>query len=492
MSRGLSKPPPRAASSPARLLRLFVAALSFTVLLSLVITLFRNGAGSVRPFRRAPTQEAPLEVEVESVKPLPDRKTAGDEKGRAKGPGPRRKKGPVAAAKKPATLNDAAETRSPPSLVLPGASHPASPPSLGSLLKSNPLAKSWTESLKDISSAVLRIIDHHPALETQEFKSRTQGIPGTGVETDEEAKQIQEWMDCEVSEGSWIWQPRGPARGGVTVHKQGRAEASCDRAHYKGREPRGTTLGLAESDDGWDVRPSLRYRWQSAGRCATLRPKHASTTSDISRKALCRQLRHKNILMVGDGAAAYSMHDLLLDWTNTKPATCYGDLYCKEHGLCGDELAEDWSGSAEDLEAGKFDETVYVSLPAPLAAGRRGPSKRAVVADDAAAGPPVNDLRLRDAEGDEEGVGRDDDGPDEAEAPIFVEEKGKAPVRAPKKKAEKPKTFGTIFRFRRSDGLWGSGSPGHSRFSPTWLHPNHGARETNNCELPSSSPVTFR
>ncbi|KAG0145713.1 hypothetical protein CROQUDRAFT_658384 [Cronartium quercuum f. sp. fusiforme G11] len=346
------------------------------------------------------------------------------------------------------------ETRDPPNIKL---DKTESPPTLGPLPKNHPLEKAYTNALKDVDDAVRRIIANDPIISLHEFKNRTAGIPGTAITTNAERISLQKWLDCTSTQGEWRWQPlaNSSARRPLTVHKQGPLEARCDRSYYQARERGEGNL----SDDGWSVRPSLQFRWYPSNRCDSLRPRQLKDDVHLSRKDLCRLLRHKNILMVGD-VTQFSLHDLLLDWTSTKPVTCYGDLYCKEHGICGHELTDDWDGSAIELESGALDDHVYQRLPTQpnltsFSSYATNPSLENVVGSLNAS---PSDLFPRSS---------------------LHNQAGRKTSKESPKQSSKP-ARGTILRFRRSDSLWASSSPSHRRFDPIWLHDNTGIRDINN------------
>ncbi|EGG02350.1 uncharacterized protein MELLADRAFT_117592 [Melampsora larici-populina 98AG31] len=343
------------------------------------------------------------------------------------------------------------EIQEPPSIKLLKSN---SLPSIEALPKNHLLEKVYTKSINDINDAVRRILTSDPIISSPEFKNRTSGIPGTAITANADRQSLQRWLDCTSSQGEWRWEPLANAnRRPFTVHKQGPLEAKCDRSYYQasGRD-RDRLI-----TDGWSVRPSLKFRWYPSNQCNALRPRQLKQDVKLSRRDLCRLLRHKNILVVGD-IAQYAMHDLLLDWTSTTPVTCYGDLYCKEHGICGGDLDDKWKGSADQLESGTLDDYVYHQLPSQ-------PSNQPFEADEklskiGAAGHGLASLL-------------------NASAPALVPRASHDTSTAHKESKTSP-ARGTILRFRRSDSLWASSSPSHRRFAPVWQHDNTGIRDINN------------
>ncbi|GAA6059661.1 hypothetical protein JCM10212_000048 [Sporobolomyces blumeae] len=200
------------------------------------------------------------------------------------------------------------------------------------------------------------------------------GFPGTRIKSSFESGQVQSYLDCVAGEGEWEYDPQGANLAeqgrGLTVHKMDGKFASCDKRFYKGREP-------AHGSDGpWDVRESLKYRFRPSTECLDRLPRSfsARTPSTLSRTRFCQLLAHKSTLLLGS-PVQYSLHDLFLDFTTTEPLSCYGDLYCKEHALCGGILKGlDDEGTDEDrrrIENGEVDERIYHHLPLPL--GSRSP-----------------------------------------------------------------------------------------------------------------------
>ncbi|WAR60384.1 hypothetical protein PtB15_9B323 [Puccinia triticina] len=272
-----------------------------------------------------------------------------------------------------------------------------------------------------------------PIFSTPEFKAGTKGVPGTAIRSNDERRALQAWLDCTSGEGEWRWQPthEGPEPRAMTVHKQGPLEAKCERAFYERRDAGN------RSRDGWDVRPSLKFGWHPSSRCEALRPRKLATNPRLSRRALCGALAHKNTLLVGD-VSQYGLHDLLLDWTSTKQASCAGNLYCKIHPICSDYLDSRWAGNSTQLEAGELDAHVYFKIPPqPFHQTDNFISNKTLLLGDPRPPPIVS-------------------------PPTY------------------PTGSHTFLRYRRSDSLWGSSSPTDARFQPIWLHPNNGIRDINN------------
>ncbi|GAA97136.1 uncharacterized protein L969DRAFT_16971 [Mixia osmundae IAM 14324] len=219
-------------------------------------------------------------------------------------------------------------------------------PSLDDLPIDSPLRTTWIESLEYMAEESRRLFH---ALFEEDLLSDIIGIPGTGVSDAEEAIDLQTYLDCMTSEGSWVYDPTGQLSrveldgNGYTVHKQNALYASCDKTYYKSphRVPL-TSDGPANVNseaDSWSVRESLKWRWRAHASCKDKIPHHVNATSlHLSRKDFCRYLQNKYIMIIGDSPTGYLTHDLLLDWTTEKPATCYGDTYCKEHMICRGNL----------------------------------------------------------------------------------------------------------------------------------------------------------
>ncbi|KAA1113028.1 hypothetical protein PGT21_019021 [Puccinia graminis f. sp. tritici] len=309
------------------------------------------------------------------------------------------------------------------------------PPQLGGRIRSGHLiAKAYRNALKDIELTVFTLVNRDPIFSTAEFKAGTLGVPGTGIRINDERRALQAWLDCTSGEGEWRWQPTndGPEPRTMTVHKQGPLEAKCERAFYEGHQ---LAANRSRSPDDWDVRASLKFQWYPSSRCEALRPGKLHSSPRLTRRALCRSLSKKSTLIVGD-VSQYALHDLLLDWTTTKQASCAGNLYCKIHPICSDELDPRWIGNSSQLEAGELDAHVYFKIPPQ-------PFNQSYFVSNVT---PIDHPSL-------------------------------APLRS---SIRYPNGSRTFLRYRRSDSLWGSSSPSHARFQPIWLHPNNGIRDINN------------
>ncbi|BGP35833.1 hypothetical protein JCM10296v2_007685 [Rhodotorula toruloides] len=286
---------------------------------------------------------------------------------------------------------------------------------------------------------------------TSSLSSRLRGIPGTAITSSSEARNLQAFLDCSSSSGLWVYDASGSwlaSHGrGLTVHKQEGRYAACDKRFYKGREP---GSAADEVEGGWHVRESLKWRWAPSASCANLAPASLSPSLRLSappsRSRFCRLLAHKSTLLLGD-STQYSVHDLLLDWTTTEPQSCYGDLYCKEHALCGEILRSREGEGVEDWEG---DERVYHRLPSPPGAVelKRGEEERAV------GGVDERDLVPSFSSHD---------------SPLHshTHAKRQASTRSP--------SYGTLLRYRRTDGL----RPSSAQTLPTYAHPSTGVREVN-------------
>ncbi|GAA5972570.1 hypothetical protein JCM21900_006627 [Sporobolomyces salmonicolor] len=257
------------------------------------------------------------------------------------------------------------------------------------------------------------------------------GVPGTAISSDEEARALQEYLDCTSGHGEWVYDPQGEElrrRGGsLTVHKMEGRFAACEKRFYKGREP-----GEDVTPETWDVRSSLKWRWSPSSSCSSLLPPSYSSHSPphLSRVRLCQLLAHKSTLLLGD-TPQYSLHDLLLDWTTTEPQSCYGDLYCKEHALCGEILRAKDQGAVENWEA---DSRVYHRLPFPPGSSSSSLSPRNL-----------------------------------SDSSLSSVDKRQQFMRHPSP------SYGTLLRYRRTDGL----RPATAQTLPTYTHPSTAIREIN-------------
>lgn len=338
---------------------------------------------------------------------------------------------PLAPLKAKEVLSNVANTVQSPLRVLPIPVNGSLPTFLEHGGDHDELTAAYERALQTVRAEAERLFETRMGLDVQR---RSHGVPGTSIETDEEASQLQRYLDCVAGDGAWLWDERGDAvksaSGGVTVHKQSPAFAACDKRFYRGRTP--------SSEAGWDVRTQLKYRWKPSRTCHDLLPSgmrehwraDPEQIADLpSRRSLCQLLRHKNVLLVGDAATQYLVHDLILDWTSDKPLTCYGDLFCNEHGICGGTLAEGWNG-----EGWEADESVNDRLPTPPGDGSSG-------------------------------------------SPLVLQ----VPESQPKAADAKPR--GTIIRYRRSDGFYLRSSPSSPGHDAQYIHPSTGIREINNYAL---------
>jgi len=259
-----------------------------------------------------------------------------------------------------------------------------------------------------------------------------QGLPGTSITSTEDFKSLQAYLDCTVGEGEWVYDPLGSSLAqegkGLPVHKMESKFSSCDKRFYKGRDPVGST------ETEWDVRDSLKYHFVPSSTCDSLLPSQLSPSKRLSqlpsRTRFCELLAHKSLLLLGS-TTQYSLHDLLLDYTTIEPQSCYGDLYCKEHALCGGILGNDKGSEKEKLvENWEVDERVYHRLPLP---------------------PPSSDLSPRS----------------EPEASLLESRQSKSLYPSP--------TYSTLLRYRRTDGL----RPASAQTLPSYQHPFTSISEKN-------------
>ncbi|ORY56824.1 hypothetical protein BCR35DRAFT_309767 [Leucosporidium creatinivorum] len=326
-------------------------------------------------------------------------------------------------------------------------SQPDKPPSipitdsLPSVLSLSPsLLRTWDDTFNSLSSHAQLLSS--TALKSAKLQGRLNGIPGTGIESEDEARALQEHLDCWTGKGEWVRDEKGDARGGkgVLVHKQESVYAGCERRFYKGREASAETSGAE-----WDVRESLKWRWVPSASCSSTAPPSSppSSSHTLSRHRFCTLLAHKSTLLVGD-TPQYSLHDLFLDFTSVKPQSCYGDLYCREHALCGDVLraGEDGDGALQEVENWEDDERVFNRLPLPPSAATL--EKRAFNLTNTDSSLPSSDSKAE-------------------------------PHRRALAKSSRSPSYGTLLRYRRSDGL----RPSTAHTSPSYIHPSTGIREIN-------------
>jgi hypothetical protein len=293
----------------------------------------------------------------------------------------------------------------------------------------SPSSRTWTEAISSLeATAELNVRDSLKHL------SPIEGIPGTAIESNVEFIQLQQRLDCMSGQGDWKY--RTDETGGeveeLLVHKQESIYNSCDRQFAKGKEEKGAT--------NWNVRSSLKWQWLPARHCNTTRE-----MGRLDRFRLCTLLAHKKLLIIGD-TPSFSIHDLILDYTTTSPVSDYGDLYCKEHSICGELLKR---GPVEMDEEWISDKRVYNDLP---------PRTKQILSGVEI----LSDVESRKRKKDEK-------------------------MRRLKAKRDEmvdsrysTASSGTLLRFRRSDGL-----SSHSR--PNFIHPSTGILEVNQPFLPDVS-----
>ncbi|GAA6006745.1 hypothetical protein JCM11491_003166 [Sporobolomyces phaffii] len=270
-------------------------------------------------------------------------------------------------------------------------------------------------------------------------------LAGTAIDDPTDFDALQAYLDCTAADGEWRDDPLGTslARLGTAlpVHKMDSKFATCDKQFYKR-----SVNGDDEQDEGnhWNVRQSLKYHFVPSPTCASLLPAHLRLDDDPasmampSRTRLCQLLAHKSVLLLGS-TTQYSLHDLLLDFLTTRPQSCYGDLYCKEHALCGGILNDDGHPHADDetrrtaVENWSVDERVYHQLPSPPVSPLS---------------PPPTVAR----------VPRADSPPGQSSSSIYASS-----------------THSTLLRYRRTDGL----RPRTADTAPTYQHAFTGLHEAN-------------
>lgn len=301
-------------------------------------------------------------------------------------------------------------------------------PSTLDLTPSSSILSTWDIAFNSLSTAAAELT--RSAIKRGGLSSRVRGVPGTGITSQAEADALQAHLDCMSGRGEWVYDGEGKSwekigKAGLTVHKQEGVYATCEKRFFKGEH----------DEEGWDVRESLKWRWVPSTTCDDTAPSGVSPTNSLSRRRFCTLLAHKSTLIVGD-TPQYSLHDLLLDWTSVVPQSCYGDLYCKEHALCGDILK-----AKADVEDWTTDERVYNRLPSP-------PNS-----------PSSSRFDKRS----------DIDSPSQEATLDHSHTKRLLTIRA------KSPSYGTLLRYRRSDGL--RTSTIHTL--PTYTHPSTGIREIN-------------
>ncbi|GAA6033472.1 hypothetical protein JCM8097_001415 [Rhodosporidiobolus ruineniae] len=330
------------------------------------------------------------------------------------------------------------------------ASWPTSIPITSSNPSTSSFSRSFTSTYESLLASLSSTAEEAVSSAiSSSLSSRLTGVPGTAITSRTEAVSLQSYLDCTSSRGEWVYDPAGAhlaAHGsGLTVHKQEGRYAACDKRFYKGRE-----VGEGVEEGEWDVRESLKWRWVPSPSCAELARSSLSALAEskdpappVSRERFCRLLAHKSTLLLGD-STQYSLHDLLLDFTSTLPQSCYGDLYCKEHALCGEILRAKDYGRVEDWEE---DERVYHRLPLP-------PSSAASLERRAL----------------HESAQADEEPEDEHDHPHPSLDK-----RQLERTSSRSPSYGTLLRYRRTDGL----RPASAYTLPTYKHPFTGLREIN-------------
>lgn len=288
------------------------------------------------------------------------------------------------------------------------------------------ISAEWNKALSTLEVASQTLFQQWFEVSPRSLFPLPLGIPGTGIDTEKEAKAIQDYLDCTTSNGKWVHDPSGQYLNGssLPVHKQSSLLSSCDKAYYK-------HTFQAVNDLNWNVRPSLKWHWQPSPSCEAL-PKPEWMKRDnstpmqsqslISRSSLCKYLRHKNVLLVGDSPTHCLIHDLLLDWTSKRPLTCYGDLYCKEHAICADDIA------LQDSSGNQWQDDIR----------------------------PHGNLQ---------------------DPPLLTP---KSSISTPSSSfINGTRTYGTVLRYRRADSMYFNSSPSHVRHQPAFIHPHTGVRDIN-------------
>ncbi|GAA5880434.1 hypothetical protein JCM8547_003110 [Rhodosporidiobolus lusitaniae] len=333
-------------------------------------------------------------------------------------------------------------------------------PSTSSL--SSSFVSSYDSLLSSLNSSAESLVSSSLS---HSLTSRLTGVPGTGITSSSESRALQSYLDCTSSRGEWVYEPHGAhlARhgSGLTVHKQEGRYAACEKRFYKGRE-----VGAGVEEGEWHVRESLKWRWVPSPSCAELAPPSLSSFATyaaveegvdsgfppLSRTRFCHLLAHKSTLLLGD-STQYSLHDLLLDWTATEPQSCYGDLYCKEHALCGEILKKTRKSEEERVEKWEDDERVYHRLPLPPGAERKK-EKRAL---------------------DQSAVEEDDHIHPHSHLRTHPRDSHSSLSSLSKRQSPHSPSYGTLLRYRRTDGL----RPATAYTLPTYKHPFTGIREIN-------------
>ncbi|GAA5902155.1 uncharacterized protein JCM6883_001313 [Sporobolomyces salmoneus] len=231
------------------------------------------------------------------------------------------------------------------------------------------LSSTFDSILSSLSSSIESLTSR--TFRASRLSSSIEGLPGTAITETSDFEAVQEYLDCMNGRGEWIYDPSGSELAkegkGLTVHKMDSKYANCDKRFYKER-----SHNQEEEEEGeWNIRESLKYRFKPSSTCSLLlpvhlRPERSQDSLIPSRTRFCQLLAHKSVLLLGS-TSQYSLHDLILDFTTTEPTSCYGDLYCKEHALCGGILGEKDAEEVESIENWEVDQRVYHRLPLPPA-----------------------------------------------------------------------------------------------------------------------------
>lgn len=300
---------------------------------------------------------------------------------------------------------------------------------------SSSLQSAWENAWTALSAAATASLEK---TFSEQDLAQLKGFPGTSIRSSKDAASLQAYLDCTVSQGAWVYDPEGQlSAAGLTAHKQSAAYASCDKKFYKGKEANDSR------SDHWDVRESLKYRWQpDTQQCSALLPAHlrpsATFTSPKSstlpaRETFCQLLHYKYLLLAGDQATQFYLHDLLLDWTNDAQESCYGDLYCGMHSICGTFANPT---KLEERGGARWQDDVL-----PFDRLGLSPQERANFAD-------ATTLRQK--------------------VPLSKDQQD----------------YWTAMRYRRTDGLWLDGSTKAEQIDPVFIHPQTGVREINQYTFP--------
>ncbi|KAG0171920.1 hypothetical protein DFQ28_000785 [Apophysomyces sp. BC1034] len=122
-----------------------------------------------------------------------------------------------------------------------------------------------------------------------------QGIPGSRLQTTEEANKFRSLVDC-WTRGRWAEKPR-----------------RLKLKHFQ--DP---TFKGSDQDQ-----PELRWEPECG----------FDPGQTVNRTQWCEVMKGRNILLVGD-LVHYQLHELFLDTLRDGPTVCFGELNCKDHSLC--------------------------------------------------------------------------------------------------------------------------------------------------------------